>query len=98
VIELTAVWPVLLNVQVCVAAVGAVVGDVLAQLENASTAGVLTFRSTLSDAAVPALGVAVSVPVYVAAVVPVVTVTVPHVAPAAQLPVGPLIVAPEMVE
>ena len=76
------------------AAVGAVVGVVVLHPVNTKAAGVFTTRLTAVEAAVPAFGVAVSVPEYVAAAVPVVTVTVPQVAPPAHAPVGPEMVAP----
>jgi hypothetical protein len=59
---LIAVCPPLTTPQVIVAAVGAVVGDVLLQPLNASAAGVFTVRLTLVLAALPLFGVAVSVP------------------------------------
>jgi sorbitol-specific phosphotransferase system component IIC len=59
---LTGVCPVLLSVHVRVAAVGAVVGELLVHPVNDSTAGVLTVRLTATLAALPVLGVAVSVP------------------------------------
>jgi len=60
--ELRAVCPVLLTVQVRVAAVGAVVGDVLVQPVNDRAGGVRTVRLTAVVATEPTFGVAVSVP------------------------------------
>ena len=59
--ELTAVCPMLLSVQLMVAGVGVVV-DVLVQALRDSTAGVVTTRLTATDAPVPVPGVADSVP------------------------------------
>lgn len=62
--DVAAVCPVFPSVQVIVAAVGDVVGDVLLQAVNVSAGGVAeTVSATLADAAVPAgVGVAVKVP------------------------------------
>ncbi len=63
---------------------------------NAAGVNALAFTVKLigNEAATPVLGVAMSVPAYVPAVVPLETVTVPQVAPAAHVPVGPLTVEP----
>ena len=97
-IELIAVWPVLLKLQLNVAAVGATVGEVLLQPVSDSAAAVFTVRFTATEPAEPEFGVAVSVPLYVPAAVPEVTVTDPQVAPPEQAPVGPATVAPGIVE
>ena len=60
--ELTAACPELLSVQVCVAAVGEVVGLMLLQPVSTIAAGVMTVRLMAVDAGEPALGVAVRVP------------------------------------
>ena len=95
---MAAACPVLDRLQVIVAGVGVVVGELLVQLLNASAGGVFTTRLTAVDVALPTLGVAVSVPEYVPALVAVVTVSVPQLALAAHAPVGPLTVAPLMAE
>jgi hypothetical protein len=59
---LVAACPPLLSVQVRVAAVGDVVGELLVQPLKASAGWVRTWRLTAVDAALPLLGVAVSVP------------------------------------
>ena len=60
---LTAVWPVLLNGQLIVAAVGAIVGVVVVQAPKVNLAAVFTSRLTVLVAAVPAgVGVAVTEP------------------------------------
>jgi len=59
---LIAVCPVLLSVQLYVAATGVIVGELLLQALKANAAGVLTVKTTLVEAAEPAFGVAVSVP------------------------------------
>ena len=87
------VCPVLLSVQVITAAVGVVVVVLLQPLKD-SAAGVITVKFTLVCAAEPVFGVAVSVPEYVPAPVPLVTVTVPQVALPPHAPVGPLTVEP----
>jgi hypothetical protein len=78
---LTAVCPVLARVHLSVAAVGEVVVAPPEQA-NVSAAGVkatgLTVMLTAFTAAVPVLGVAVSVPEYVAGPVAVVRVSVPQ--------------------
>ena len=88
----------MLNVQLMVAAVGVTVGVTLPQPLNDRAADVLTVRLTPVDAAAPVLGVAIKVPAYEPAAVPVVTVTVPQLAPPAHEPVGPMTVAPAIAE
>ena len=56
------VCPVLLSVQVIVAALGVVVGVALVQALRASTVGVLTTKLTAVAAALPLFGVAVNMP------------------------------------
>ena len=58
----------------------------------------VTTKLTLVEAAVPALGVAVSVPEYVPRVIPLVTVTVPQVELPPHAPVGPATLAPAIAE
>ncbi len=97
-IEAKAVCPVLLTVQLMLAALGSVLG-VPPEHASANDGGLgLTVRLIADDAAEPVFGVAVNVPLYVAGAVPEVTVTVPQVAPAAQEPVGPTTLAPAMDE
>jgi hypothetical protein len=64
--ELAAVWPVLLRVQLLVAGVGETVGVVLEQPDRLSAGGVrgggFTTKLIAVDAPVPVLGVALSVP------------------------------------
>ena len=88
----------LLSVQLNTAAVGEVVGELLVHALNARAAGVLTVKVTPVDVAEPVFGVAVSVPEYVPAPVPLVTVTVPQVALPPHAPVGPLTVEPAICE
>lgn len=80
--------------QLIVASVGAAVGVILVHAVRLSPAGELTSKLIAADAADPVLGVAVTEPVTLPAAVPLVTVTMPQLAPAAQPPVGPATVAP----
>ncbi len=57
------VWPALPTVQVCEAVLGAETPEAVVQLFNESAAGLFTTRLNPTDAAEPALGVAVNVPV-----------------------------------
>ena len=60
--KLAAVGPVLLSVQLVVAAVPAIVGVLLLQAVRLSTGGLLTCKLTGAVATTPTLGLAVSVP------------------------------------
>jgi hypothetical protein len=82
------------SVQLIVACVGLVVGVVLVHPERASTGAVCTTRLMLLEAPVPVPGVAVSVPLYVCALVPVLTVIVPQLLLALQLVTVPDKVVP----
>jgi hypothetical protein len=92
---LAATVPVLLSTQSALAAVGAVPVMPLGH-DNAKVgwlASAATIGVTFAVAAVPVFGVAVTVPEYVVAVVPALVATrVPHSAPEAQAPVGPVAV------
>ena len=92
------VCPLLPTAHRSVAAVGAMVGELLVQPLKVRPGCVFTVRLTPMEAADPVLGVAVRVPLYVPAAVPVVTVTVPQALLASQVLFGPDTVAPVIVE
>ena len=96
--DVAGVSPLLPSLQLRVAGVGEVVGEVPVQaviVKVGGVGGTVTTRFTGDTAAVPAgVGVAVSDPEYVPAAVPLVTRTAPQLADEAAQVVGPLRLVP----